>query len=267
MDNGGEYIIHSLAKICKQAGIRHQTTFPYSPQQNGLAERMNKTITERATSMNHHMHVDQKWCVEAMNTAAYITNRLSSASHPDKTSFQICLGHRPNVEGMRVFRVFGNPHIDKYSRKKLEKKTFPCMFLAYSDDVKGYNVWILNANRLQLTRSAQFQESSKTKYIDVNDFDDDQDDPDTNILMPPVNHSVEPMNVNKVDPPEFSPNTMDDTDTLMIPASQQQAIVPRGRYHASSGCPPFRSLASDTQPHGDNSHTIVPYETSESIFH
>ena len=158
MDNGGEYIIHSLAKICKQAGIRHQTTFPYSPQQNGLAERMNKTITERATSMNHHMHVDQKWCVEAMNTAAYITNRLSSASHPDKTSFQICLGHRPNVEGMRVFRVFGNPHIDKYSRKKLEKKTFPCMFLAYSDDVKGYNVWILNANRLQLTRSAQFQE-------------------------------------------------------------------------------------------------------------
>ena len=60
-DNGGEYINHSFARICKQAGMRHQTTTPYSLQQNGLTKRMKRIIIERARSMIHHMHADQKW--------------------------------------------------------------------------------------------------------------------------------------------------------------------------------------------------------------
>lgn len=57
-DNGGEYINQNFSAICKKAGIVNQTTVPYSPQQNGLAKRLNRRITERARCMLSHMQVE-----------------------------------------------------------------------------------------------------------------------------------------------------------------------------------------------------------------
>ncbi|OWZ20504.1 Rve-domain-containing hypothetical protein [Phytophthora megakarya] len=56
-DNGTEFVNKSLDKICQQYGIIHQNTAPYSPQQNGVAERMNRTIMEKARSMLHYSDV------------------------------------------------------------------------------------------------------------------------------------------------------------------------------------------------------------------
>ena len=87
-DNGKEFINKKMGMICSNAGIIHQTTIPYTPQQNGLAERMNRTIVERARAMIEHMQVDPEWWAEAVNTAVYITNRLPCAAHPDSTPFR-----------------------------------------------------------------------------------------------------------------------------------------------------------------------------------
>ena len=81
---------------------------------------------------------------------------------------------------------------------------------------------------MEIIRFIQFQESLKTKYIVVNvkygndvipcplDFDDDQDDPNAAIFYATVDHYWEAMDVDGVDPPEFSPPTTDDIDTLMM---------------------------------------------------
>ena len=233
-DNAGEYLNGSFAKICKQAGIRHQTTVPYSPQQNGLAERTNRAITERARSILYHMHVEPKWSAEAMYIAAYITNRLPCAAHPDKTPFQICFGKRSNVKEMHVFGAIEYAYVDKTRRKKLNKKAFRCMFPGYSDDVKGYRVWNIDSQRVEITRSAQFQKNPKTQYLDVNyNYDKDipsrnvnrDDDQETVIMMQPVKHTVEPMDV---DDAGFNSPIMNETDADMLPVNQEQAIVPRG---------------------------------------
>nr|CCA27625.1 putative polyprotein [Albugo laibachii Nc14] len=123
------------------------------------------------------------------------------------------------------------------------------------------------------------QESPQPKYIDVNfnhgndftprhlDSDDDHDIPDTRIMMPPVEQSVEPMDGDEEAAAiklSLRPTT-DDTDAIMVPHTLQPVIVPRGRYYVSSGYTPFRPFEHDTLLHGDNSHTMVPYETSESI--
>lgn len=50
-DNGREYVNHSFRAFLKEKGIKHQTTVPYNPEQNGVAERTNRTIVERARSM------------------------------------------------------------------------------------------------------------------------------------------------------------------------------------------------------------------------
>nr|CCA28129.1 putative polyprotein [Albugo laibachii Nc14] len=68
-DNGEKYVNIKFANVCRNSGMIHQTTVPYSPQQNELAERMNRTLTERARCMLSHMQVEEKWWAEAMNTA------------------------------------------------------------------------------------------------------------------------------------------------------------------------------------------------------
>jgi transposase InsO family protein len=53
-DNGGEYKSDQFAQFCRERGIRREFTAPYSPEQNGIAKRMNLTIQERIVSMLHH---------------------------------------------------------------------------------------------------------------------------------------------------------------------------------------------------------------------
>ncbi|KAE9350619.1 hypothetical protein PF008_g6345 [Phytophthora fragariae] len=65
-DNGGEYMSHRFNAFCTSSGIVHQTSAPYSPQQNGLAERMNRTLMEMARSMLHGMQVDHQWWGEVL---------------------------------------------------------------------------------------------------------------------------------------------------------------------------------------------------------
>ena len=91
--------------VCRHAGIMHQATVPYSPQQNGMAERMNRTLTERTRSMINYMQVEKKWWAEAMNTAVFITNRIPCAAHSTKTPFEVCFGVKPDLISVSSFRI------------------------------------------------------------------------------------------------------------------------------------------------------------------
>nr|CCA21190.1 putative polyprotein [Albugo laibachii Nc14] len=119
--NGGEYINDNFAILCKNSGIIQQTTVPYSPQQNGLAERMKRTFTERARCMLSHMQVEEKWWAETMNTAVCVTNRVPCAAIKFRTPFEVCYGRKPSVVHFKVFGAQGYAHIDKSKRSKFYK--------------------------------------------------------------------------------------------------------------------------------------------------
>ncbi|KAJ0389438.1 hypothetical protein P43SY_011659 [Pythium insidiosum] len=123
-DNGTEYNNKRFHAFCRANGIVHQRTVPYSPQQNGVAERMNRTLVEKARCMLHYKAVPTKWWAEAMATAAYLVNRTSTAAKPDTTPYELCFGARPNLEHLRVFGAMGYAHIDDSKRKKFEAKAF-----------------------------------------------------------------------------------------------------------------------------------------------
>ncbi|KAK8931244.1 hypothetical protein KSP39_PZI016331 [Platanthera zijinensis] len=74
-DNGGEYCDLEFKEFCCKAGIRREYTVPRTPQQNGVAERMNRTITERARSMRLHSGLPTQFWADAVNTAVYLINR------------------------------------------------------------------------------------------------------------------------------------------------------------------------------------------------
>ena len=173
-DNGSEYVNRRFSGVCGKFGIVHQTTVPYSPQQNGLAERINRTLTERARGMLSHMQVDKVWWAEAINTAVYVTNRVPCASQPSTTPFELIFGKKPDLSEMCVFGSKGYAHVDKSKRTKLTKKAIRCIFLGYSDHIKGFRIWDEDSKRVTYTRSAKFDERPPPQYVQQYDRSSDQ---------------------------------------------------------------------------------------------
>ena len=79
-DNGGEYLSKEFRSYLKSKGIHHELTVPHSPEQNGVAERMNRTLMETARSMMAHADLPEKYWAEAVETAAYIRNRTPTTA-------------------------------------------------------------------------------------------------------------------------------------------------------------------------------------------
>ncbi|CAB3989710.1 Retrovirus-related Pol poly from transposon TNT 1-94 [Paramuricea clavata] len=76
IDNGGEYMSAKFQNFLKEKGIHHETHVPHSPQQNGIAERVNRTLQDAALSMILHAGVSKSFWAEAVCSAAYIRNRV-----------------------------------------------------------------------------------------------------------------------------------------------------------------------------------------------
>ena len=74
-DNGGEYTSTQFCNYLKAEGIRHERTIPKTPEQNGVAEHMNRTLVEKVQSMLADSQLPKKFWGEALSTATYLQNR------------------------------------------------------------------------------------------------------------------------------------------------------------------------------------------------
>ena len=84
IDNGREYLSTDMREFCVQRGISYHLTVPYTPQLNGVAERMIRTITEKARAMVNGAKLDKSFWGEAVLTATYIINRIPSKALGDR---------------------------------------------------------------------------------------------------------------------------------------------------------------------------------------
>ncbi|GJT46274.1 retrovirus-related pol polyprotein from transposon TNT 1-94 [Tanacetum coccineum] len=91
-DNRGEYTGDEFDTFCRQEGIKRQFTTAYTPQQNGVAERMNRTLLERARAMLATASLGKSFWAEAVNTACYVINRSPSTAVELKTPMEMWTG-------------------------------------------------------------------------------------------------------------------------------------------------------------------------------
>ncbi|KAE8666818.1 hypothetical protein F3Y22_tig00112491pilonHSYRG00346 [Hibiscus syriacus] len=89
-DNGKEDTSEQFNIFCEDAGIEHQLTAPYTPQQNGVSERKNRTVMEMVRCMLHEKGLSKKFWAEAANTAMFLLNRLPTKAVQGKTPFEAC---------------------------------------------------------------------------------------------------------------------------------------------------------------------------------
>lgn len=110
-DHGGEFIGSSFMEYCKGKWIHRQLTIRYSPQQNGVAERKNRTIVEMACSMMTEKGLPKSFWAEAVLTAIYNLNRSLMKAVLDRTPYEAWFQKKPQVQHLKVFGSIAYSHI------------------------------------------------------------------------------------------------------------------------------------------------------------
>ena len=151
-DRGGEFVSKQAKKFFDEHLIRQELTAPHTPEQNGAAERENRTIMELVRSMLHSRNVPAKFWAEAVQTAVYVLNRTTSTSRSHTTPYEAWWGLKPSLNHLRIFGCSAFIHAEKHTRTKLKPKSRPGMFLGYSEESKAYRIWDLTKQKVVITR-------------------------------------------------------------------------------------------------------------------
>ena len=157
-DNGGEYTAKRFQEYLKAEGVRHEVTVPKTSQQNGVVERLNRTLMEMVRTMLIESNLDQRFWGEAMSTAVYLRNRSPIKAVIGMTPHEALYGEKPNMRHLRAFGCASYPLIMKDERKKLDPVTKRCVLVGYGTEVKGYRLYDSSRGKVLYSRDVKFNE-------------------------------------------------------------------------------------------------------------
>ena len=103
LDNGGELTSNKLWSYCEEQGIKRNFLAARTPQQNGVAERKNRTVEEMAQTMLNDSKFNDIFWVQAMHTTIHILNILFIKNKSDQTPYGLWKGRPTNVKHFRIF--------------------------------------------------------------------------------------------------------------------------------------------------------------------
>ncbi|GKB47915.1 ribonuclease H-like domain-containing protein [Tanacetum coccineum] len=140
-DNGTEFKNKEMNQFCEMKGILRQYSVARTPQQNGIAERRNRTLIKAARTMLADSKLPTTFWAEAVNTACYVQNRVLVVKPHNKTPYELFHGRTPTLSFMRPFRcpitiLNTIDHLGKFDCKADE-----CFFVGYSLNSKAFRVF------------------------------------------------------------------------------------------------------------------------------
>ncbi|XP_073024240.1 uncharacterized protein [Primulina eburnea] len=139
-DHGKEFENRSFSSFCDRKGIYHEFSAPKTPQQNGIAERKNRTLQEMARVMLTSKNLAKRFWAEALNTACHISNRVYLRSESTMTSYEIIMGKKPNLRYFHVFGCVCYTLNDRDQLAKFDSKSDKCLFLGYATNSRAYHL-------------------------------------------------------------------------------------------------------------------------------
>ena len=160
-DNGSEYVNSELGTFFAQKGVVHERTVPYTPEQNGAAERLNRTLMERARAMLVDADLPDYLWAEAVATANVIRVR-SPAAGKDKTPWELFYGRKPDVSMMRTFGAVAYSRVPSKLLNKLDERSRRGVMVGYQPNCKGWRI-MLDSKQIVISRDVVFDESGKRK--------------------------------------------------------------------------------------------------------
>ncbi|MCO5605001.1 hypothetical protein L7F22_059176 [Adiantum nelumboides] len=164
-DRGGEYMSGAFKDFLGKKGIKHQCTMPYTPQQNGVAERKNRSLMEMARCMLKAKSLPHKLWMEAVACAAHVLNRCPTRALKTITPYESWYDRKPSVSYLRVFGCLAYAHIPQQLRGKLDDKAVKCIFVGYSSGSKGYRLYNPATNKIFESRDVIFAETTTQPMV------------------------------------------------------------------------------------------------------
>lgn len=164
-DNGREYCNEDMYRYLKSRGIRMENIAPYTPEQNGKAERENCTIMESARTMIGHKNLPKALWAEAVNTAVYVLNRTLQSKNPRQTPFEIWHGKKPDLSHIRVFGSIAHMHIPHQMRRKLDAKAKRMLLVGYDNDSVNYRLFDPDKRSITISRHVTFHEHTEENRL------------------------------------------------------------------------------------------------------
>ncbi|GJW92572.1 ribonuclease H-like domain-containing protein [Tanacetum coccineum] len=227
-DHGTEFKNQLMNEFCAKKGIKREYSIARTPQQNGVAERKNRTLIEAARTMLADSLLPIQFWAEAVNTACYVLNRVLVTKPQLKTPYEILMGRSPNISFMRPFgcslTILNTlDHLGKFDGKSEEG-----YLLGYSTNSKGFRVYNRVTRKVQDCLHVNFLENQENQKGKGPDWMFDLD-----LLTPSMNY-IPVRKENYADSKEQG-ITCDDAEDL----DDQQFIV-----HTTQPMPPEERTAA-----------------------
>ncbi|WVZ53010.1 LOW QUALITY PROTEIN: hypothetical protein U9M48_004003, partial [Paspalum notatum var. saurae] len=154
-DNGGEFKNSRFENFCRDLGLEHQFPSPYTPPQNGVVERKNRTLVEMAQTMLDEHRNPRRFSAEAVNTAVTLrTGSFCKLSSEDLVWNSAASVKHLRAFGCRCFVLKKTGHLDKFESHCLDQ-----IFLRYVSSSRAFRVWILEAKQVVETCEVSFDET------------------------------------------------------------------------------------------------------------
>ena len=160
-DGGGEYTSKQMEDEFRRNGIIHETTAPYTPEQTGIAERMNETLTTRATTNLAASYLPRKYWDRAMEHAAYTIARSPATAQKGSTPHERLFDRPVDVKHMHPFGCPAYPLIPKGKRKgKFADKAQQTVFIGYHEGSKAYDLLDITTGKITTAVHVKFNDQS-----------------------------------------------------------------------------------------------------------
>ena len=227
-DNGGEYKSDPFQKICQNEGIVRHFTVPGTPQQNGVAERMNRTLVDKVRCMLSQSKLSKVFWAEALSYASFIINRLPASALDGKTPKEVWSGQP--VSDYDCLHIFGCPAYFHVKESKLNPRAKKAIFMGFSEGVKAFRLWNPESKKIVLSRDVTFDESAMLKQTTSEKENEDPKSSQQVEFEIPTNqkHSVNHPEYDS-DHPEY-----DSDESLVEVEDQEPASIPEVRQQPES---------------------------------
>jgi hypothetical protein len=175
-DNGTKFKNSQIEDFLEEEGIKHEFSSHYTPQQNGVVERKNRTLLDMERTMLDEYKTPDRFWAEAINTASYSINRLYLHRILKKTSYELLTGKKPNVS---YFRVFGSKCfilVKRGRKSKFALKAVEGFLLGYDSNTRAYRVFNKSTGLVEVSCDIVFDETngSQVEKVDLVELDDEE---------------------------------------------------------------------------------------------
>ncbi|KAK1615929.1 hypothetical protein QYE76_021446 [Lolium multiflorum] len=268
-DNGTEFKNYTMREFVDDEGIKHEFSAPYTPQQNGVVERKNRTIIEMARTMLSEFNSPHNFWGEAISTAVHYSNRLFLCPLHNKTPYELLTSNKPNV---MYICVFGCKCLFKNNKGKLgkfETRTIEGIFVGYAENSHAYRYYNRSTGTIEVSCDVEFLEDNGSQVEQfVPCVADNNDDPSSAIKHMGIGH-IRPIEVHNDDQDDgvevSSTAQVEPSSTQAEPSSATQE--PSSTQDESHSEEQEESPHSTEQDHDDDQETSTTHDQAQVIPH